>query len=198
MPELTRGRPRDPRIDARVLAAAVAELAEKGIAEFSVRGVASRAHVDRRGVHARWPRTDDLVVDALATLTAGLQPPATGSLRADLEALVPDIAAALSGARRQVLQRCLDEVAVAPEITHRFRRDHVDRCSAVVEDAFHRARERGELSASTSPAGATELLMGSLLVRALLQGDAAVDADGQRRVLDHVLGLTLVPGRAAG
>ncbi|WP_328295552.1 TetR/AcrR family transcriptional regulator [Kineococcus sp. NBC_00420] len=184
-----RGRPRDPEIDARVLTAAVEELAEKGIAGFSTRGVATRAGVDRRGVGARWPSTDDLVVDALASLTARLEPPLTGSLRSDLELLVPPIAAALSGRRRQVLQRCVDEVATSPAITGRFRRDHVDRCAAVLEDAFHRAAARGELVEGTTPAQATELLMGSLLLRSLTVGDAGVDDRSQRDVLEHVLGL---------
>lgn len=184
-----RGRPRDPEIDARVLTAAVEELAEKGIAGFSTRGVATRAGVDRRGVGARWPSTEDLVVDALASLTARLEPPLTGSLRGDLELLVPPIAAALSGRRRQVLQRCVDEVATSPAITERFRRDHVDRCAAVLEDAFHRAAARGELVEATTPAQATELLMGSLLLRSLTVGDAAVDDRSQRDVLEHVLGL---------
>nr|WP_281373113.1 TetR/AcrR family transcriptional regulator [Kineococcus aurantiacus] len=172
------------------MTAAVDELAEKGLAEFSVRAVAARAGVDRRGVHARWPDPEDLVVEALATLTANLEPPATGTLRGDLERLVPDIADALSGARRRVLQRCLDEVAVAPAVTRRFRRDHLDRCAAVVEDAFHRARRRGELTAATTPAQATEFLMGALLLRALSQGDEAVGATGRRTVLEHVLRLT--------
>lgn len=184
-----RGRPRDPGIDDRVLAAAVEELAEKGVAGFSTRGVAVRAGVDRRGVHARWTTTEDLVVDALATLTANLRPPTTGSLRGDLDDLVPDIARSLSGDRRRVLQRCLDEVGDAPAVTERFRRDHVDRCAAVLEDAFHRARARGELRVATTPAQATEVLMGSLLFRALTVGDDAVQGDALRGVVDHVLAL---------
>ncbi|WP_432512093.1 TetR/AcrR family transcriptional regulator [Kineococcus sp. SYSU DK001] len=194
MAENARGRPRDPGIDARVLAAAVDELAEKGLTGFSTRAVAARAGVDRRGVHARWSRTEDLVVDALATLTANLRPPRRETLRADLDVLVPDIAQALSGARRRVLQRCLDEVAAAPDVAGRFRRDHLDRCAAVVEDAFHRAAARGELSGRTTPAQATELLMGTLLLRALTLGDAAVDAASRAEVVDHVLRLTTTGG----
>ncbi|WP_432543744.1 TetR/AcrR family transcriptional regulator [Kineococcus sp. SYSU DK002] len=190
MAENARGRPRDRGIDARVLAAAVDELAEKGIGGFSTRAVAARAGVDRRGVHARWSRTEDLVVDALATLTADLRPPLRATLRADLDVLVPDIAQALSGARRRVLQRCLDEVATAPEVAGRFRRDHLDRCAAVLEDAFHRAAARGELSGRTTPARATELLMGALLLRALTLGDDGVDAAARAAVVDHVLRLT--------
>ncbi|MEZ0165396.1 TetR-like C-terminal domain-containing protein [Kineococcus sp. LSe6-4] len=188
-----RGRPRDRGIDTRVLAAAVAELAEKGVAGFSTRGVAARAGVDRRGVHARWAVPEDLVVDALATLTANLNPPLTGTLRSDLDALVPDIARALSGDRRRVLQRCLDEVADAPAVTERFRRDHVDRCAAVLEDAFHRAAARGELAPATTPAQATEVLMGSLLLRALTVGDEAVRGQALHEVVEHVLALTSVP-----
>jgi AcrR family transcriptional regulator len=188
-----RGRPRDPQIDERVLAAAVAEIAEKGLAALSTRAVAVRAGVDRRGVHARWATPEDLAVDALGTLSAGLVPPLTGSLHADLSALAPRIAAAVSGPQRQVLQRCVDEVEQFPDIAERFRRDHVDRCAAVLEDAFHRARTRGDLVPRTTPAQAAELFMGSLLVRALTGGDDAVGVAGQREVVDHVVGLVTRP-----
>lgn len=189
MAQQGRGRPRDRTIDDRVLAAAVEELAENGIARFSVRAVATRAGVDRRGVSARWADTDDLVVDTLASLTARLQPPLTGSLRGDLQTLLPPIAGALSGRRRQVLQRCLDEVTAPQSIVERFRRDHLDHCAAVLEDTFQRAAARGELRDVTSPARATELLMGSLLLRSLAGGEAAVDERSQHDVLEHVLGL---------
>lgn len=184
-----RGRPRDPGIDAAVLAAAVEEIASSGFAALSTRAVAARAGVDRRGVHARWASTEDLAVDALGTLSADLDQPLTGTLRGDLDAVSPRIAAAFSGARRQVLQRCLEEVDRFPAIATRFRRDHVDRCAAVVEDAFHRAATRGELTDRTTPAQATELFMGSLLVRALMDGDEAVGEAAQRAVVAHVVGL---------
>lgn len=184
-----RGRPRDPAIDAAVLAAAVQEIASTGLAGLSTRAVAARAGVDRRGVHARWASTEDLAVDALGTLSADLEQPLTGTLHGDLGAVAPRIATAFSGARRLVLQRCLEEVAQFPAVATRFRRDHVDRCAAVVEDAFHRAAARGELTERTTPAQATELFMGSLLVRALMDGDEAVGEVAQRAVVDHVVGL---------
>ncbi|WP_432564364.1 TetR/AcrR family transcriptional regulator [Kineococcus sp. SYSU DK003] len=193
MDDVRRGRPRDPAIDARVLAAAVDEIAGKGLAALSTRAVAARAGVDRRGVHARWATTEDLAVEAVGTLTARLEPPLTGTLRGDLRTLAPRIAAAVSSPRRQVLQRCVDEVAQFPAVAQRFRREYVDRCAAVLEDAFHRAAARGELTGRTTPAQATELFMGSLLVRALTSGDAAVDERSQQVVVDHVVGLVTTP-----
>lgn len=180
-----RGRPRDPRIDERVLEAAVAELAEVGIAGFSTNNVALRAGVDKRGIYSRWPQRARLIVDALSTLAAGLVPPRTGELRADLASLAPDVVAALSGSRREILQRCVAEARRHPDIYSGFRRDSVDRCAAVVEDAFHEARRRGDLAASASAALAAEAFLGMMLARAMLVGDdAAGDARHQHEAIE--------------
>lgn len=193
-----RGRPRDPLIAARLLAAAVDELAARGIAAFSTNSVAARAGVDKRGIYSRWPDRDDLILAAFGTLTAGLMPPRTGNLRGDLEALVPDIAAVFTSPRREILQRCLDESRDYPELAMGFRRDCAGLCAAVVEDAFHRARSRGELDPATTPARATEVLMGMFLARALLVDDeAARSATAQQAIVEqalHMLGRSS-PGR---
>jgi AcrR family transcriptional regulator len=180
-----RGRRRDPQIAARVLRAAVEELAERGIAGFSTNSVAARAGVDKRGIYARWPDRDQLVIDALGTLAAGLMPPATGRLRTDLLALAPAVAAVFTSPRREILQRCLAEARAQPNIYAGFRRDSVDRCAAVVEDAFRSAQRRGESDAAADPSRAADAFLGMLLTRATLLGDGAIlDDDEQRAIID--------------
>jgi AcrR family transcriptional regulator len=158
-----RGRPRDASIDVRVLRSAVDELAENGVGGFSVNSVAARAGVAKRGIYARWPDRDDLVLDALGTLAAGLIPPRTGSLRGDLLALAPLVDAVFTEPRMSILARCVAELARYPLLYAAFRRESVDRCAAVVEDAFQQARARGETRRELDTDMAAGAFIGALL-----------------------------------
>jgi AcrR family transcriptional regulator len=59
------GRPRDIRIDERVLAATRASLAELGWERTSIRGVAERSCVSRPAITRRWPSKAHLVLEAI-------------------------------------------------------------------------------------------------------------------------------------
>jgi AcrR family transcriptional regulator len=160
-----RGRPRDGTIDTRVVSAAVTELAEHGVSGFSVNRVAARAGVAKRGIYARWPARDDLVLHALGTLAAGLVPPRTGALRSDLLYLAPYVDAVFTEPRMSILARCMAELQRYPTMYAAFRRESVDRCAAAIEDAFHDARTRGEARADLDTDLATSAFLGALLAR---------------------------------
>ncbi|MFC4603836.1 helix-turn-helix domain-containing protein [Rhodococcus kronopolitis] len=68
------GRPRDPRIDADVLAAARDLLVEVGFEQLSVRAVAARAGVSRAAIARRWESKAHLVLDAVLGLEPDLRP----------------------------------------------------------------------------------------------------------------------------
>lgn len=68
------GRPRDPRIDADVLAAAREMLLEVGWEQLSMRGIAARAGVSRAALSRRWTSKAHLVLDALLGATPDLAP----------------------------------------------------------------------------------------------------------------------------
>src|SRR5262245_43389563 len=118
-----RGRPRDPELDERVLAAAVTELAERGVAEFSLTSVATRAKAAKRSIYARWPTREDLMLAGLSTLAAGLTPPRTGSLERDMAILLDKIAAVFTEPRLTLLQRCVAEISQHPDLYAAFKRD---------------------------------------------------------------------------
>lgn len=80
------GRPRDAGIDACVLDAALAELAAKGYAGFSLASVAAAAGTTRPAVYRRWKDRDALVIDAIAHLADVAPPPVTGDPFTDLVA----------------------------------------------------------------------------------------------------------------
>jgi AcrR family transcriptional regulator len=68
------GRPRNPSIDDRVLAATRACIVEAGWDGTSVRAVAARAKASRAAVLRRWPSKAHLVLDAVLGATPDLAP----------------------------------------------------------------------------------------------------------------------------
>jgi AcrR family transcriptional regulator len=186
-----RGRPRDATIDTRVLSAAVDELAEHGVGGFSVNRVAARAGVAKRGIYMRWPDRDDLVLDALGTLAAGLVPPRTGQLRTDLLHLAPYVDAVFTEPRLSILARCMAELPRFPAMYAAFRRESVDRCAAAIEDAFQDAVSRGEARADLDTDLATGAFLGALLARQAFAAREHLDnldnLDFHRRLVDFCL-----------
>jgi AcrR family transcriptional regulator len=152
-------------VDSRLLAAAVDELAEKGIAEFSITSTAARARAAKRSIYTRWSTREELILAAMSTLAAGLTPPRTGTLAGDLAVLLDQVAAVFVEPRRSVLQRCAAEIAEFPELAQAFKRDSVDRCLAAVEDALHDAAARGEIRRDVDAGTAAEMLTGAVMLR---------------------------------
>ncbi|WP_305093197.1 TetR/AcrR family transcriptional regulator [Prescottella sp. R16] len=68
------GRPRDPRIDADVLAATRELLLDVGWERLSMRGIAAHAGVGRAALSRRWPSKAHLVLDALLGAVPDLAP----------------------------------------------------------------------------------------------------------------------------
>src|SRR5271165_5416285 len=81
----------DRSLDATILDAALAGVAEQGYDRLSMDDIASRAGVGKAAIYRRWPSKAVVVADAIAHWRRGhgpVDPPNTGSLRGDIEALV--------------------------------------------------------------------------------------------------------------
>lgn len=102
-----RGRPRDPRTEQAISAAARRLLARDGYDQVSIEAIAREADVSRPTVYRRWPSKTHLVFDAVfGAAEAGEVLTSTGDFEADLRAFVagvfefwraPDVAAAALG-----------------------------------------------------------------------------------------------------
>ena len=78
------GRPRDPNLDERALAATLELLVEQGFEATTVQTVAKRSGVHTSALYRRWPSRIELIEDAVFP---GFDPPSvepTGDLSADL------------------------------------------------------------------------------------------------------------------
>lgn len=90
-----------PRKEQQIFQATLELLAAKGYEGLTVEGVAERSEVNKTTIYRWWPSKAALLAAALvkADLLA-MEPPDTGSLRGDLEALVQRVVALLTRPRR--------------------------------------------------------------------------------------------------
>src|ERR1700723_3347359 len=92
----------DRSLDATILDAALAGVAEQGFDRLSMDDIASRAGVGKAAIYRRWPSKAVVVADAIAHWRRRLgpvEPPNTGSLRGDIDALIAAQFRSLSGWR---------------------------------------------------------------------------------------------------
>jgi AcrR family transcriptional regulator len=173
-------------VRAAVLAATLAELAQRGYVGLSHEAVAARAGVHKTTVYRRWHERRALVLDAMLELALRTLPlPNTGSLHDDLLALAGAIAANLSSPRVTAILRTLVAASHEPAIAaapSRYWRARFDLVAQVVS----RGIERGELPADASSDLIIEALIGPLYLRALVTGEP-LDEVLVRSIVDFVL-----------
>ncbi|MFV8166128.1 hypothetical protein ACNQVK_29190 [Mycobacterium sp. 134] len=58
------------------------------------------------------------------------------------------------------------EIGACPDMYVAFKRDSVDRCLAVIEDALHDAIARGEVRADIKPGTVADAVIGAISLRA--------------------------------
>lgn len=149
MPQPQPRRRRGARLEQALLDAAWAELSERGYAELTFDGVASRAGTSRSVVYRRWPTRRELVLAALRHRTEGdaLPAPDTGTLRGDLLRI-------LQGMTRRVdvmvllgvqMGEFYRETGIAP---YALREHWLGGGGAAVAEAVRRAADRGDVDAA--------------------------------------------------
>ncbi len=67
------GRPRNPALDGKIVAAALELLPKKGIDGTSMDDVALLAGVSKPTIYRRWPSKDDLMIEAIALLAKPIE-----------------------------------------------------------------------------------------------------------------------------
>ncbi|MDV3128607.1 TetR/AcrR family transcriptional regulator [Mycobacterium sp. 21AC1] len=162
---------RSARVRAAVLAAAIDELMDTGYAELTMEAVAARAEVNKTTIYRRWPDRDSLLVEALSEWSdTTVAAPDTGTIETDLGVLTDSIVDLLnSPIGRAVLAMVLaarGRNAELLEVLARFFEDREEIAAPLVE----RAVSRGELPASTDPAGLLATVRAPLFYRIITTG----------------------------
>jgi AcrR family transcriptional regulator len=165
------GRPRSTAVDEAILAAARAELAERGYARMSVDAVAARAGVSRPTVYLRHPTKAELATAAIASMRVQPRPAPSDDVRADLVAHLRLLRAGLERPYGMaMLGTMLAEEHDTPELLKLFRERLVEPRRRELRAVLEAARARGELLDGANVDVAVNALVGALLAR-YLAGD---------------------------
>jgi AcrR family transcriptional regulator len=168
-----RGRPADPDIERRVIAAALTVYGEVGWAGFTLDRVARRAPVGKAALYRRWPTKEALLLAALEHLA---EPPAEGADPADLRgclvAMAEQVIDMFVGPKALVLPRVLIEASQYPahfdEMVQNIVRARFGGARAVIQAAV----DRGELPAGTPPDLIIDAIMGRVISLTVLTSGA--------------------------
>ncbi|HEY6797106.1 MAG TPA: TetR/AcrR family transcriptional regulator [Kineosporiaceae bacterium] len=164
------GRPRDPGVDERVVAAAVELFGDIGWAGFTVEAVARRAGVGKASIYLRWPTKEALLDAALAARAVSFSDIDTGTLRGDLLQLVRQLLSVYLGASGRAMMRLSLDGRLIPGIRQRqeaFYRSQIQAARAVVR----RGISRGELAEGTSVTLLLDTVCGGAMVHAMSTQD---------------------------
>lgn len=173
----TRGRPRDAKVDARILHAAFEELIRVGYASLSIESVASEAGVAKTTIYRRYPSKRDLVLAALREETPFQPPPTDMPARQALDLFVRGAVAALidSGAMR-ILGSLLVEEQREPGLLDAFRERIVGPRREMVGAMLQDGIDRGELRPDMDPLIVTEMVAGAVFGHHVILGLPTTEA----------------------
>lgn len=180
----------DRSLDAAILDATLTGVAEVGYERLSMDDVASRAGVGKAAIYRRWPSKAVVVADAIAHWRRRLgpvEPPDTGSLRGDIEALVaaaPDlddadsqmirvvVGVATAAMHNPVLAAALDDLVLSTP-------------RQVIRAVLDHAVARGEIPAGRDHSLIPDAALGLNVLRVIT--GRPIDRVYVRRVLEDVI-----------
>src|SRR5271156_4622489 len=139
-----RGRPKNPCIDAEVVAAVLEELRLRGYRGVTIEGIARQVMRARTSLYRRWPSKRHLVADAVVAELGAQPAPDTGSLRKDLRAAVGTLLTAFSGTMGKALPGLVADMALDPALARMIREKVLVSRRQSIRAAFDRGVARGE------------------------------------------------------
>jgi AcrR family transcriptional regulator len=158
-----RGRPRDERLDAGIIAAAVEVLADEGFDRFSVEEVAVRAGVAKTTIYRRFPRRSALIESVLEQLAEeGPTMPLRGSVRERLITILGAIRRNTPDSPRgRILMHAM--ASDDPALAHLVHDRVLSPRSALLRSVIEEGIAPGELRADLDIDAAVPILVGPML-----------------------------------
>ncbi|MEU6646894.1 TetR/AcrR family transcriptional regulator [Saccharomonospora sp. NPDC046836] len=139
------GRPRDPHIDAAVLAATLGLLDEVGYTNVSLEEVARRAGTSRPAIYRRWSNRPALVLAAIGSRLDVPTAPDTGCTLCDIGDSFNIFLAAYRTIRPDAYIALYSECVRDPELQQRYVQTVVEPSRDAVRETLRRAVDRGDL-----------------------------------------------------
>ena len=182
------GRPRDPRVDAAIVDATLQLLAEGGYSALTMEAVATLAGVGKATLYRRYTGKEQLVVDALATMSEPAEVVQGASVRdelvARLEAVRRKSDSSLAG---KIFPRLVSASAESPELMRNYRRQVLLPRRLAFAAALRRGVEEGLVRPDVDVDHAIDLLIGPMVYRNLIRNDPPPGPELAARVVDDVL-----------
>ena len=182
----SRGRPRDPRLDTRILDVVLELMSLQGFARMTMEAVARRAGVPKPTIYRRWACKADLATAALARLQSLEPAPKADTTRDGLRSILEGFQKSLFRPNGMaMIGTLLAEERRHPELLMLFRERIVVPRRRMIREVLERGMARGEIGSDADLDAAVNLLVGSLYARYLAGGP--VPREWPSRVVDVVL-----------
>ena len=183
----SRPRRRGQALDAAILEAALAELAEVGYAGLTMERVAERARTGKASLYRRWPTRMELTLDAVRqSMPDPASPPDTGAFRTDVLACLRENAALLAGPSGQALRGLLGDAMADEERMRALRRRSQGSGVTAMTEIARRAVARGEIDAEAVTPARLEVAHAMLRQHFLFAG-APIGEDVLAGIVDDVV-----------
>ncbi|WP_432141903.1 TetR/AcrR family transcriptional regulator [Streptomyces sp. bgisy084] len=154
------GRPRDSRVDDAIASAVRELLSEVGYTRLTMAEVAARAGVGKAAIYRRHATKQEMIFDVLLPDQFLAVAPDSGSLRADLAAVLAEIADSLILPPQGTVPGLLADVHADPALRDRFEERYLGAQRRTLTEILDRATARGELPTRPDPATLNALLVG--------------------------------------
>src|SRR5271156_812236 len=187
-PLRARGRPKNPSIDAEVVAAVLEGLRLRGYRGVTIEGIARQVKRARTSLYRRWPSKRHLVADAVVAELGAQPAPDTGSLRKDLKAAVGTLLTAFRGTMGKALPGLVADMALDPALARMIREKVLVARRRSIRAAFERGRARGESGRGFNIAVLIDMLTAPFSFRALF-GHLPSTRATINSVVDYVLAI---------
>ncbi len=189
------GRPRDPKLDSAILAATLELLASEGYDGLTIEAVAARAGVGKASVYRRFSNKEELVVEAVASLSEQPERRDGTGVRDELVALLETIRrkndSSISG---KIFPRLLSAGIENPMLLQRYREQVLDPRRQLFIDVVQRGIDEGAFRPDVDPGHAVDLLVGPMVYRNLIRTDPPPGPELAARIVDDVL-VALAPSK---
>ena len=163
------------RSKAAVLAETYRQLTRSGISGVSIDEVSRGSGVSKTTIYRHWPSRSALLIDACSKLGNAHQPLDTGALRADLHALVTNLAEQLQTAPwASVYPSIIDAAERDPDIAA-MQSDLHKGFMAPFHVIVQRAKDRGEIPTDKPAADLIAAIVGPLFYRRWFSKDPIDD-----------------------
>lgn len=164
--------PRTERVRAAVLEAAFALLMEEGPGAVTHVQVAAAARVSRTTVYKHFPTRAELLRTTIETYEQPIRTQVTGDLRTDLRALLGHLFEDLADDRRSCAFAAMLERALHDDVVAQVRNDIVEQGARTFATIISNGIARGEVRSDVDLEFAMGTLVGPVLLRRYLRGDA--------------------------